>query len=293
MARTIAEIESQIIKEKNSQPSLSGLNSPSQVAIFRTWIFIQAVAISLLEQVIDVFKDDFENKVSKSVAGTPKWIQDKVLKFQYSATNPQITKLIDFIPSYNVIDASLRIITRCSVKTNALNQVLVKVAKNNPPEQLSTIELNSLTGYLNQGGNGTLSGAGTGIGFAGINTIVQSFSADKIFIKANIKYDGQYSTVIKENVINAINVYLSAIDFSGEFKTLLLVDAIQKVSGVLDISISDIAFRANDTPFAASPIYIIKDKTELSTSLNLFSGYLIGETTASNTLSDTITYTPI
>lgn len=293
MARTIATIEAQILAEKNAQAALNGLNSPSQTAIYVSWIFIQAVTINLFEQILDIYKSFVEDVASKSFTGSPKWIQDKVLKFQYDATNPQVTQLIDFVPSYPIINPNLRIITRCSVKTNALNQVLVKVAKQEPPVALNNTELASLTGYLSQGGNGTLSGYGTGIGFAGISTTVQSFDSDKIFLNAEIFYDGQYATVIQTLVINAINTYLATLPFDGSVKIISLIDAIQGAGGgnvVTDIVITDLAMRADATPFA-SKTYLILNKTEIISVYPTYAGYIIGETTSGQTFTDTLIFT--
>lgn len=290
MARSIATIKAQILAEKNTQAALSGLNSPSQVAIYTSWIFIQAVTINLFEQILDIYKAYVEDVTSKSFTGSPKWIQDKVFKFQYDATNPQVTQLIDFVPSYPVINPSLRIITRCSVKTNALNQVFVKVAKQDPPVALNGTELASLTGYLSQGGNGTLSGYGTGIGFAGISTTVQSFTSDKLYLNAEIFYDGQYATVIQTTVIAAIDNYLANLPFDGSVKVISLVDAIQSVPGVTDIVITDLAMRPDATPFA-NKTFLILSKTEILSVYPTFAGYVVSETTTGSTLIDTLTFT--
>ena len=300
MARTIAVIQAQIVAYKNAQTALSGLTSPSQTAKYTTWIFIQAVAINLFEQLLDIFKADFETKVNASFTGSPSWVKDKVFKFQYDATTPQITQLINFIPSYPIVDATKLIVTRCTVKTLPNNVVSVKVAQQEPPIALTAPQLASLTGYLSQGGNGTLSGYGTGIGFAGVTFVPQSFTSDKLYLSAQIIYNGQYSSVIQTNVINAINLYLKNIPFDGLVRVVDLIGAIlpdydngiliNGVDGVIDLIITDLAIRADTTPFT-SKTYLVQSKLELLSSYPTYAGYIVGETTTLNTLTDTLTFT--
>lgn len=301
MARKISEIEAQIVYEKTQQSALSGLTSPSQTAKFTTWIFIQAVAINLFEQILDLFKADFEAKLEASFTGSKAWVRDKVLKFQYDATTPQITQLIDFYPIYPTVDATKRIITRCTVKTLPNMIVSVKVAKQEPPIALTTLELNSLIGYLEQGGDGTYAGAGSGIGFAGIKFLVQSFTADKLYLNAEIIYNGQYAAVIETNVIAAINLYLKNIPFgTGAVRIVDLIQAvlpdysdgilINGVEGVSDFIITDLAMRADATPFV-SKTYLIQNKTEILSTYPTYAGYVIEEITLLNTFTDTLTFT--
>ena len=290
MARNLVDIIAQMDLDQASRPELTALNSPSQAAIYTLWKYIVALQIYLTEVLMDIKKTDVQSIVDKSFTGSSKWLQDRVFKFQYDAANPQITQLIDFAPTYPVVDPTLRIITRASVKTNALNQVLVKVAKQEPPIPLTGTELSALTGYLNQGGNGSLSGYGTGIGFAGISTSVQSYDSDKLYLAAEIFYDGQYASVIQANVIAAIDLYLANLPFDGQVKVLSLVDSIQSVQGVTDIVISDLAMRADTAPFT-SKTYLIQAKTEILSIYPTFAGYIVGETTAGQDFLNTLIFT--
>jgi hypothetical protein len=176
MSRTIEQIQQSIITDFQAQPELAQANSTSTRAIWRLFTFVQASAILLLEQIIDVFKSDTENTIAKSIPNTANWITSKVYQFQYSATNPQIVQLIDYAPIYPVTDPTLRLITRCSVVSTISNKVIIKVAKGTTPTALSSGELASLQDYINT------------IGVAGINYLCLSTSSDKIYIvfSANI-----------------------------------------------------------------------------------------------------------
>jgi len=289
MARSISIIKNQILAEKAAQPALSGLTSTSATAIFNLWAYIQAVAINLVEQLTDLKVTTIENLLTTKQVPTNVWLQTKVFEFQYSATTPQVVQLVNFAPVYNPVNTALRIVSRCSVKTTGQRIVTVKVATGEPPAALSAPQLSALSGYITQGGDGTVAGAGTGIAFAGVQINVSSTASDKIYLKATINYNGQYSSIIGTNVISAIDAYLAAIPFDGNVRVLNLVDAIQNVAGVTDILIEDLAIRANSTAFA-SKTYLIQNYTQTLTTYPTFAGYVVGETTAGNTLLDSLTF---
>lgn len=294
MARSQAVIKAQIISTISGVPIISQLvANPSQVQYNNNFIDIIARAINFLEQLMDVLKSDLESKISKGTVGNSAWIQDKILnEFQYSSTNPQITELINFVPTYPVIDPNLRIVTRCSVVTTGLNTVDIKVAKSNPPVKMLTSEINALSAYLNQGGDGTISGNGRGIGFAGVYYRVNSFDPDKLYLDAEIIYNGQYASVIQASVVSAIENYLSNIPFDSKVKIVSLVEAIQAVDGVSDVIIHDMAIRADVIAFA-NKTYMVQSNTTILSSCPTYAGYIVGETTTGSTLNDTITYTAL
>jgi hypothetical protein len=290
--RKISDIQAQILAEKAAQSSLSGLNSTSQTAIYNLWAYIVAVAISLLENIVAIFQVEIEDTASKAAVGSDVWLKSKVLEFQYDAVNPQVLTLVNFAPQYPVINTDLRIISRCSVKTIGSKIAVVKVATGEPPVALSAPQLSSLQSYLTNGGDGTYLGRGVGLGFAGVQINTSSLTSDKFYFKANIYYNGQYSAVIQSTVVAAINNYLANIDFDGNVKLISLVDYIQNVPGVVDITLEDVAMRANATAFG-SKTYLVQAFTEIYSTYPTFAGYIVGETTVSNTLNDTITYIAI
>lgn len=292
MARSKAVIKAQIISTISGIPIISQLvANPSQVQYNNNFIDIVARAINFLEQLMDVLKTDLETKISSGAVGNSLWLQDKILNhFQYSATTPQVTKLVNGVPTYPVVDPSLRIVTRCSIITDALNVCVVKVAKSEPPTIMIAPELNALSSYLNQGGNGTIIGNGRGIGFAGVYYLVRSYNPDKMYLDAEIVYNGQYASVIKTSVVAAINDYLSNIPFNSKVNVLDLEIKIKSVVGVADVIINDMAVRADIVAFA-NKTYLVQSKTTLLSSYPTYAGYIVGETTLGETFADKLTYT--
>lgn len=280
MSRTVAEIQAQIIAEKNAQSDLNGLDSTSNRAIWRLWTFITATCIAILEQIMDLYQTNIEAVVARSAGASTLWVQDKLFKFQFDAADPQIIQLIDTVPQYPTVDATKRIITACSVTTDINNVVNIKVAKSSPYEALTTNEKNAAQAYINT------------IGAAGITYNVTSLDADRLYIDADIYYQGQYSAVISDSVIATLNAYmqnLSIVNFNGSLKMSDLEAVIRNVVGVNDVVLNNVRGRANSVLFAAGTDYILNTAIQN----RLFSpvaGYMIQEDTATKTFADTLNF---
>lgn len=277
MARTISQIQAEMDVKQAAETSLSSLNSPSQTAIYTLWKYITSYAIYVHETLWDIFKSDLETIVDNAPIGTNQWVRDQVFKFQYDATTPQVVQLVDFVPTYNPIDENLRIVTRCSSTTTKTRTVSVKVAKSDPPAPLTTPELNSLKGYLNE------------ISFAGVEYQVLSADSDKMFLDASVYYDGQYASVIQANIIAAVNNYLATLPFDGIIYVSKVEDAIQSVTGVKDVVINNLAIRADLVSFSAKQ-YLVQSTAIKQRSSTTYAGYVVGETTSGQTFTDKITF---
>ena len=189
-------------------------------------------------------------------------------------------QLVNFAPVYPVIDPSLRLISRCSVVTTISNQVIIKVAKQNPPVALTSGELSSLQSYINQ------------IGIIGVNYNCVSLTSDKIMIDAEIYFDGQYSTVIVGTVTNAINTFLSQLSFNGVLKVSDIELAVRNVVGVNDILLKNVKMRSDATAFVDGT-FLVQNNTVISRIFPTVSGYIVGETTVGNTFTDKLTFIAI
>lgn len=277
MARTTDQIQTAIITTIEGTTDLNGLTSGSRRSIWRLFTYVVAYIQSLFEQQTDVFKAEVESVVAIAAPNTAAWVQDRVLKFQYKASDPQVVTLVDLVPTYPVVNTDLRIVTRCSVKSDLSNNVKIKVAKSEPPTALSGPQLSALQSYINV------------IGCAGINYLVSSATSDKLYIDADIYYQGMYSEVISANVIAAIEAYLAALPFDGQLLVSDLEVVIRDVTGVKDVVLKNVRARANGTALS-SATYLVQDSQVISRFWNTVAGYIVGEDTASNTLTDTLDF---
>lgn len=285
MARSTATIQQQILDNISADATLGTLlTSTSKRAIYNLLAFIISVAINVLEQLIDIFTANVESVAAAAAPATAAWLQAQILKFQYSSANPQIIQYTaGGAPYYPVVDATLQLITRCSVTTTLANTVLVKVATGSPPAALSSTQLNALQAYVNPP---------NGIGIAGISYAVTSGNPDQLYIQANIYYQGQYSGIISPNVIAAVGAYLAAIPFNGQVKLSDLEIAMRNVAGVNDVVFVNVSARADSTSFG-SGTYLVQGGLEISRLWNTVAGYIIPETSTTpvdNTLSGTLNF---
>lgn len=278
MARTIAAIQKQILDSVTADTTLNPLlTSTSKRAIYLLWTFIQATAINIFEQIIDIFTLNIETIVASAAPSTASWLQNQVFLFQYSLDIPQIVQLINFAPQYPVIDPTLRIVTRASVTSDLSNSVVIKVAKGNPPQALTVDEVSALQSYINV------------VGAAGITYVVRSNNADKLFIQAEIFYSGLYSSVIKDNVIQAINNYLANLPFNGSMKISDLELAIRGVVGVNDVLLQNIKARADATAFVDGTDLVLANAT-IARLWPTQAGYIVEEDTPGDTFTDSLQF---
>lgn len=283
MARTIAIIQQQMIAKWQSEPVLAAANSPSQVSIWKLLLFIPAVGIGLFEQLLDIYKTQIEVFASTIAPGTPSWYQNQVNLFQYDAVNPQIVQLVDFVPTYAVVNPALRIISRCSVKTNSNKVVNIKVATAEPPTTLSGSQVSALEAHL------------TEIGFAGTETSVINLASDKLICQAVVYYNGQYASTIQADVIAAMDLYLKNIPFSsndpasGKVKVSALSDSVQSVAGVTDFVFQNVSARLNTSAIINGSPLVVGGAT-INRVYETGAGYIVQETTAGFTFADLLTF---
>ena len=284
MARKIQIIKAQIIAQKNADATLAGLTSPSQTGIYNLWAYITAVAIGILEQILDVFKSDMEILVSKSAPSTFVWIREKVKLFQYGSS--VLLNFTDLTYYYAAPDPLKQIVTRVSVSKGNNKQVLIKVAKSEPPTSFLPGEISALQSYVEERCS------------AGIDYKVSSGNPDNLYINAEVFYQGQFSSTIQNDVITAINLYLANLsspdNFNGLVRVSAISDIIQSVQGVIDVVLKQVKIRGDATPFASATVLIGTPDTLINfKSSTTVSGYVIAETTTLNTLLDSLTFTAV
>lgn len=276
MARTVAQIKQSMIDAKNADSTLSALTSTSQTAKWNLYYFIVASCIAIFEQLQDLFKTDLETIAATAAPSTPQWTRNKVLQFQ--AGDVAELNTTTFVIEYPTVNTANQILTRCAVVTAPNRTVLIKVAKNDPPEPVSVGELAELQSYVE-----TFNPAG--IAFTLINE-----DSDKMEVAATIYYNGQYTAVITANVEAALNTYMANLPFNGRITTQAVVDAIQAVEGVTGVSLTRILVRRDTVAYGAGvTLYNLSTGVD-SVQYDTYSGYVVEETTASHTFADTLTY---
>lgn len=233
MAETIAEIQAKIEAAKNAQPSLSEYNSPSQTSRWRSWMYVFASIIKMVEDMWDEFRADVEVLIEQQEYGSLPWYCFTAKKFQY---NSSVTYELYFDdsnkPKYTSINEADQIIKYAAAAEGAMNRILLKVAKDSggSPTALDSSELTSFEAYIQR------------VKFAGIRIKCISADADKMKVFAEIFYSPIANPVlIQQQVESAINNYFISLPFNGVIHIEKLRDAIQLVTGVVDVKINSVA----------------------------------------------------
>jgi len=275
MARSISTIKETVIVEKNAQPTINVIplaeEGGSRVGILNAIADVFAICQNIQEQLFDDYKSEIELTVSNAIPGTEAYLQKKIFEFQYDATTAQHVEIIDYIPQYATVDESLQIITRASVQSIGNGRITIKVAKSDPPVALAAGELTAFEQYMKN------------IIPAGPYLTVFSDTADKLYIDAEVFYDGQYVDSIQASVELALKNYVDTLPFDGVVLNSKIQDAIQAVEGVNDVVLNEVRARRDSVAFASA--------TTVTRQWLTVAGYIVEETTGSNTWADTITYT--
>jgi len=243
MALSIDQTKEIIRGAKNEDSVISDIQfaneGGSQTGLANAFAYLHALASNLLSQLFDKFQSDITTELALNVAAVPLWIKKKVMLFQtgYQAKIDEDT----FIVGYDEINEDARIVTQASVKTAVNGQVNIKVAKGGDnPEALTAPELTELSAYYEL------------FNPAGITFQFISRDADRLYVKAQIYYNGQYDSVIEATVTLAIESFLASLPFDGNMIVSDLERAIRLVEGVTDVVLENVYARAEETLFASA-----------------------------------------
>jgi len=284
MARTVQECYDYIVSNLETEFASVGITiTPatwSKRNLIRNLCYIYAIAQSLSEQLQDVAIAKMEAIQRVSSPATAAWLQDAVFKFQYSSTTPQNLSIIGGVAQYAIVNEALRIVTACSVSNSVTGTVYIKVAKGSPLAALSAPEISALQTYVDQKGA------------AGITYVVSSSNPDRLYLEGSVYYNGIYSSVISDAVIDALDAWLADLsvnNFNGEVKVTDIINVIRAVDGVNDFVPTRIAARYSSQSLFGG-IDLVSGSDILSRKYNTGAGYIIQEDTSSNTFADKLTF---
>ena len=232
MARTVEQIQNEMLAYKSQESGLADLNSTSKVSIWRLWVYITALLIHYHERMWDTLKQNMEKLASEVVPGTNQWVHQKVLAFQYGDIL-QLNEKLEV--TYPIINETNRIIKACSIKQQANRVAKIKVAKagnTNPLIRLSEAELYALQAYVRK------------LQFAGTQLVVVSTDADLLNAEINVWYHAEYvESEVLSSLETVIEAFLNEIPFDGVLSINPFLDKLQAVEGVQDIQIETLQAR--------------------------------------------------
>lgn len=231
MARTIAEIQQAMLDEIAGDATLSTVaTSTSKVAIYRLFTRIVATCAWTVEVLFDTVKQEVNELIAQLKPHSLRWYANKAKDFQYGYTLPiDADRYDNTLLSDDVIDAA-KIVKYSAVTEGEDGKLRIKVAKEVVDlAPLSAGELSAFSEYMGR------------IKDAGVRLIIESNTPDKLKLSLKIYYDPLIINATGQRidgsdltpVQTAVQNFLKNQPFNGVFVLAYLVDALQKVEGVV------------------------------------------------------------
>jgi len=219
MARTILQIQNEMAaKALADRPELSD----SRVAEWRLWTFVVAGAVHAFEVILDLFRREVEEKVSKIAPGSLAWWRDMCLRFQNGHEVRFNTKTAELY--YAVDDPAARIVKVVAI-TEGRNSVTLKVAKFDDAGRVVPLDVDehrAFAGYIET------------VNFAGLGVSVLSLPSDRIRYQMEVFYDPACpAATVEENVRGALAAFRIPQTHDARFYPQRMLEAVLSAAGVV------------------------------------------------------------
>lgn len=232
MARTISEIQNEILDQVATRPEISGyLTSPSQAAIYRAFSYITAVGQWVNEKLFDAHKKEVSDIIAVQVPHKAKWYSMMAKKFQYGY---DLVLDQDYYDNSALTEAQIE--DAQIVKFAAILEVVpglrVKVATIDAGDlaPLSAGQLAAFEEYMKR------------VKDAGVRLFVSSGDPDSLSLDLKIYYDplvldnsgarldGTNDTPVPDAITDFLQ---NGVPFNGLFVLSEFIDALQAIEGVI------------------------------------------------------------
>lgn len=255
MARTIQEIKTTMTSSFMANETIRDVyglslgdsfdDAFSPVSLESILFGIFATCVWALESLMDVHRKEVEKLAAAAIVASTQWYYEQALKFQKgdALTYNSTTKGFGYLRE----DQSKRIVKYAAIRDagNSIS-VLVSGEQNGLPVKLSTTDLTLFKQYMNS------------VKIAGVVLSIKSFDADRVRVEASVRIDplvldkdGYRIDDKSSPVVDAINTYLRTIAYGGTLNKTKLVDAIQQVAGVRDVSLTRVSYSIDGSTFVA------------------------------------------
>ena len=257
MARTITDIQNDILAQKNAQAALAVLSSDSQVALWRLMIYIVAVCIWTLEKLFDIFKTEVDDTIGTLKPHSARWYANKAKGFMYGYNLIAESDVYDLTGLTETQIRLARIVNFAAVVEQPRG-IRIKVAKlgaGGDLEALTAPELLAFVEYMER------------VKDAGVKLLITSGVADSLRLILKIYFNplvlnalgARLDGITATPVQDAIDRYLKNLPFNGVFVTEYLTDQLQQVDGVVIPHIMDANARYGVLPYTSFAVKYTPD----------------------------------
>lgn len=266
MARTIVEIKKAMTDsfiQNESMKSLYNLTPGrtfeeefSAYSLESILFYSVAYCIWVMEKLVDFHYAEVNELISKLKPHTLRWYAEKARAFQYGHDLVAESDYYDNTGLTDQVVEDSKIIAYAAV-VEQIRGLRIKVARNVGADlgPLEVAQLDAFVSYMKR------------VKDAGVKLMITSAAADNLLLKLTIKYDplilkstgeridGQTLTPVKD----AIKSHLKNLPFNGVFSVQKLVDTLQAVEGVVDLSVLAVQTQYGALPFTTVNISVIPD----------------------------------
>lgn len=243
MSRTVSEIKMQmtnefigkaeIIAKYNLVPLKTFEEQFSKVSLESIIFYVVAFGIYLVEVLFDTHKIEVNQVVDNERWGQLSWYEKMALKYQYGR---ELVVGYDYYDNSTMTEENIeeeKVVKFAAATDTQEGQIILKLAKGQigAIEPLLPYELAGVSAYFNARG---------GLKPAGVRVNCISINSDMLKLSLSIQYDAlilnaegkRLDGTNNQPVLDAINAFLSSVEFAGEYSNMRLVDVIQQVDGV-------------------------------------------------------------
>lgn len=233
MSRTIKNIYTEAITERNKRMELTEFNSDSKMSIMNGLTWVVAAIIHSFETLLDVFAVDISNTINNRINGTPVYYTNALLQYQKGDTLSVREDGLAF--GYSNIDETKRMITQVSYTEsvddyNLDSKLILKIATGEKGNltAISKEELVPINSYINK------------IKFAGTRVEVVSYEGDVLVPMVTVFYDGAIPEAeIYTKIEDKLKQYIMNTPFDSSVYVSRIIEAIRSTEHVTDVYVDE------------------------------------------------------
>lgn len=256
MAKTIEEIEQEIITAKEAQPALAVLTSTSKFSIWRLIVYVVATAIYTIHKLMDAHKKEVADTISKQKTHTEQWYAEKAKMFQRGFS---LVKDSDYYDNTGIDEAIVEAskVVKYSAVGKAAIGLEIKIATEaaGELEPLNATDYAAFQTYMQR------------VKDAGVYLRFKNQVPDSLKLELDIYYDPLVITPDGKRidgtndtpVDDAIKGYLKSLEFNAKFKNIALIDTLQGVDGVKTPVLISAQSRYGALPYSNIDVEVIPD----------------------------------
>lgn len=230
------EIFDSMNAQKERTEHIKEANTTSKTGVVRNILYVVSEAIAILYEMFKSFKTEVAEISNQNERRTPSWYQQKALDFQYGYELAEGKDYYDnSLLTEGEIEASKIVAFAVAVEEVDKSTLYIKIANKNK-EPLSDQELEAFRAYMQE------------VSDIGVHISIRNEMPDNLQLSLTVFYNatllnslGQELTSTSEPVKEAIQNYISNLNFNQEYIDMRLVDALQQLPAV-EIAEVDISF---------------------------------------------------